>query len=537
MRPHQVVALTFVLLAAACTPEVVAPSARPSASTAPPAEGIHDALYVREARRDANPRYIARIDASTGAVLGALADGVVSADRTTLFRAESMDAGTHTRVHEVDLLSGAERRIFTVGGNFAVSTINDRSPSGRWLLLSGAASRIGDEVRTEFAVLNADSGVIIGGPAFVNSAAAWYFVEAIAPDGSSLLVRQTESGGARLRLWDLASAAFLGDGAFGGWDGRYRGNATPFLASPDGVRLYWLDAAGGDDPRVRVLDFTSHRVTELQLPSAQRSAVVQENWLWSLALSSNGTRLYAINRGIAFVNEIDAPTMTLRHARQIALNRTSDETRLAGALLSPDGETLYAAGTAGVAVIDAETLALKKVWASGLALHSFTLTADGARLYAINERTGEIVAFRTRDGLELPAFRPAFDPNTLIRVDPENTLAALPPASPAPCGAYAPPDPTVPAEIQHLKTEATVIEVTSACTVRVRIAGGSGSLYPFVGRVLILRATSATAFASAQQGDLGAIASFGLRSGETFTLSFDSRAFSDGSYPLNSMNR
>lgn len=108
---------------------------------------------------------------------------------------------------------------------------------------------------------------------------------------------------------------------------------------------------------------------------------------------------------------------------------------------------------------------------------------------------------------------------------------------PAPCGAYAPPDPTVPAEIQHLKTSATVLEVPSPCTVRVRIFGGSGTLGAFTDRTVVLRATSATIFTSAAQGDLGAIAAFGLRANDTFTLSFDSRAFPDGSYPLNVMNR
>ncbi|HEX9270014.1 MAG TPA: hypothetical protein VF998_09235, partial [Candidatus Limnocylindria bacterium] len=95
----------------------------------------------------------------------------------------------------------------------------------------------------------------------------------------------------------------------------------------------------------------------------------------------------------------------------------------------------------------------------------------------------------------------------------------------------------VSAELQHLKTSATVLEVTSACTVRVTISGGVGTLAPFTGRAVVLRATSATTFGSASQGDLAAIGRFGLRPGDAFTLSFDSRAFPDGSYPLNFMNR
>ena len=72
---------------------------------------------------------------------------------------------------------------------------------------------------------------------------------------------------------------------------------------------------------------------------------------------------------------------------------------------------------------------------------------------------------------------------------------------------------------------------------KVTIAGGSGTLLPFVGRTVILRATSVTTFATAPPGDLAAIGKLGLKPNDAFTLSFDSRAFPDGTYPLNFMDR
>jgi hypothetical protein len=112
-----------------------------------------------------------------------------------------------------------------------------------------------------------------------------------------------------------------------------------------------------------------------------------------------------------------------------------------------------------------------------------------------------------------------------------------PTASPAPCQAFAPLDRSVGAEIQHLKTSASVVSVTSACSVRVLIAGGASTLATFTNKEIVLRATTETTYASATRGDLDAIGRFGLKPGEVFTLSFDSRPFSDGSYPLNFMNR
>lgn len=97
-----------------------------------------------------------------------------------------------------------------------------------------------------------------------------------------------------------------------------------------------------------------------------------------------------------------------------------------------------------------------------------------------------------------------------------------PTATLAPCRAFTPPDLNVDATIQHLKTSASVVQVTSACTVRVLVAGGGGTR---------------TTYASASQGDPDAIGRFGLKTGDVFTLSFDSRPFSDGSYPINFMNR
>ena len=118
---------------------------------------------------------------------------------------------------------------------------------------------------------------------------------------------------------------------------------------------------------------------------------------------------------------------------------------------------------------------------------------------------------------------------TAVDVQPTATLA--------PCQAFTPPDMNVDAGIQHLKTSASVVQVLSACTVRVVIAGGGGALATFTNKEIVLRSTSRTTFGTASQGDLEAIGRFGLKAGEAFTLSFDSRPFSDGSYPINFMNR
>jgi hypothetical protein len=93
------------------------------------------------------------------------------------------------------------------------------------------------------------------------------------------------------------------------------------------------------------------------------------------------------------------------------------------------------------------------------------------------------------------------------------------------------------AEIAHLKTAARVVEVTSDCTVRVVVAGGAGTLADFTNKTIILRATSRTTYAGGTAAGATALGRLGLKPGDAFTLSFDSRPFPDNSYPLNFINR
>jgi hypothetical protein len=265
--------------------------------------------------------------------------------------------------------------------------------------------------------------------------------------------------------------------------------------------------------------------------------------------------VYAVNPALGVIDEVDALGGVFRRAGQITVTRAQDDGFAAlgrllfpvadakryirgGAVLSPDGRTLYAAGTTGIAVIDTASLASRAPWATDSSFDSFTLSPDGVRLYGINDQFGKIRIVRTTDGAVLGEIKPASYPGEVVRVDlaPDpNAVSSV--AALAPCGAYAAPDPSVAAEIQHLKTSATVLDLPSPCTVRVQIAGGSGTLAPFVGKIITLRATSQTTFATADQGDLTAIGRFGLVAKDVFTLSFDSRAFPDGSYPLNFMDR
>ena len=557
MRVHRRLALVLLLVLASCGLQGAAPrDASPSPSLTPGGELPAEAIYVRQAG-NGQTSLISVIDIRTGAVIRAVPDGVVSADRSTVFTTDLGDGGRQTRIHVIDLASGQETRAFTIDGSYSELAPfgggTGLSGDGRWLVLAHGQMKVDDQWVTDFAVVDTASGAVAG-RVQLKSAATYAFV-GVAPNGASLFLNEQGETATRLRVWDFASSAFLADSVIGTWDGRQAGFATTPVATRDGKTLAWLDTGTSSAPALRVLDLASKRVTTMTLPQDQRSEDIEKELLWSLVLSRDGGTLYAVDPALGAIDELDLRAGRLIRANRVNVTRMPEDALTSllrslfpvadakrylrgGALLAPDGRSLYAAGTKGIAVIDVPTLGSRATWATDTSFDSFFLSPDGARLYGISDQLGRIHVVRTTDGAMVGDIKPGAYPGEVVRVDPgvdPNAISSV--AALQACGAYAAPDPSVPAEIQHLKTSATVIAVLSPCTVQVRISGGIGTLVPFNDKVITLRATSQTTFASANEGDLAAIGRIGLKPQDTFTLSFDSRAFPDGSYPLNFMNR
>lgn len=558
MRVDRRLTLALLLVLGSCGLQGAAPrDAGSSPSLSPGGELPAESVYVRQAG-NGQTSLISVIDTRTGAVVRAVPDGVVSADRSTVFTADLADGGRQTRIHAIELASGKETRAFTIDGSYGELTATFGGATGlsadaRWLVLAHGQIKLEDQWVTDFAVVDTASGAVAG-RVQLKSASTYAFV-GVAPDGASLFLNEQGETATRLRVWDFAATAFLADSVIGSWDGRQAGFATAPVGTRDGRTVAWLDAGTTSAPAVRVLDLASKHVTTVTLPQDQRSDDIEKALLWSLVLSRDGGTLYAVDPALGAIDELDLRSGRLIRANRVNVTRTPGDALASllrslfpvaeakrylrgGAVLAPDGRTLYAAGTKGIAVIDVPTLGSRTTWARDTSFDSFSLSPDGARLYGISDQLGLLHVVRTTDGAVVAAIKPFAYPGEVVRVDPgvdPNAISSV--AALQACGAYAAPDPSVPAEIQHLKTSATVIAVLSPCAVQVRISGGSGTLVPFTDKVITLRATSQTTFASANDGDLAAIGRFGLRPEDTFTLSFDSRAFPDGSYPLNFMNR
>jgi DNA-binding beta-propeller fold protein YncE len=166
----------------------------------------------------------------------------------------------------------------------------------------------------------------------------------------------------------------------------------------------------------------------------QRSTDFEKYLLWSVAVAPDGATAYAINPALGVIDEIDTRQLTMRRTSSITVSR-ADQGLLAavgrfffpvadakryitsGALLSPSGDRIYAAGSKGIAVVNTSDLSSRAAWQAEAEFDALALTADGERLYAVSNANGKIAIIATRDGSKLGELKiPAFG-QTIIRID------------------------------------------------------------------------------------------------------------------------
>jgi hypothetical protein len=457
MRTRRVVVLAFAFLLAACTAQVAAPRASETPSADPTAtpqrtNAANDVVYLRSVG-SAGVANILAIDARTGATVRTLPDGSPSFDRTTLYAVEQTNGATQTVIRRVEIASSRELGSFTLDGPYhAIWTDSGQtalSHDGRHLALSIYPYKVEGDWVTGFKVIDAGSGATEA-TLDLKGQSTYGFV-AMSPDGRSLYLNQFGEGATGLRVFDVPSSTLLPPAAIAGAVAQSGGFRTPGVFSLDGRWMFSLDAGNpgnctsfdgpkcspkpDEQPHVLALDLLSRRVLTVPLPMEQKSTDFEKYLLWSLAVAPDGATVYAINPALGVIDEIDARQMALRRTSSITVSRaeqgvlaaigsfffpTADAKRYitGGALLSPDGERIYAAGYKGIAVVNTADLSSRAVWQTEGEFDALALTAGGERLYAVSNANGKIAIIGTSDGSKLGELKiPAFG-QTIIRIDP-----------------------------------------------------------------------------------------------------------------------
>ena len=456
-RPGRVIVLALAFLLAACAAQVATPrpSDSPSASATPtatprPTNAVSDVVYLRSVGPGGVANILA-IDARTGATLRTLPDGSPSFDRSTLLAAEEANGATSTLVRRLDLGSGHELGSFMLDGTYhALWTDGGQtalSRDGHHLALSIYPYQENGAWVTGFRVVDADTGTTEA-TLDLKGQSTFGFV-AMSPDGRSLFLNQFGEGVTTMRVFDIPSSTLLPATAIAGVR-KQGGFRPPPVFSRDGRWMFSLDAgapgnctsfdgprctpSADEQPYVFALDLVSRRMLSAPLPIEQRSTDFEKYLLWSVAVAPDAATIYAINPALGVIDEVDAQQMTVRRTSSITVSR-ADEGMLAavgrfffpvasakryitgGALLSPNGDRIYAAAYKGIAVVNTLDLSSRAVWQSDGEFDALALTVDGGRLYAVSNASGKIAIIATRDGTKLGELKiPAFG-QTIVRID------------------------------------------------------------------------------------------------------------------------
>jgi hypothetical protein len=451
--------LVLAFVVAGCSAQAVAP--RPSATpestpsataTARATNGSSDILYVRS--NDGTSATILVIDTRTGQTLRTLKDGAVSADAATVYWSESVIGATKTRIHLTDVASGGELRSFTIEGDLQLAATPQTfytlagdgrlTRDGRHLVLMNFPYKLDAEWLTKLAVVNTATGAIESSAEF-HGQSTYQFVT-FTPDGRSLFLEQYGDGATRTRVFDVTTGTLLDASGPGLTTTGFR---TAAVLSPDGRWMFRLDAGSevtnctstdgpscipnGSPPYVVALDLVTRRAMQLTLPNAQRSSDFEKYLLWSLAITPDGSTLYAVNPALGVIDEVDARQLSLRRTAPITVARSSvdvlttiacfffpvaDAKRylIGGAMLSPDGRTLYAAAHDGLSVIDTASLTSRAVWQQAHQFDTLRLSSDGRRLYAMDNMAGKLVMIDATIGASIGEIRLQYV-SAILRID------------------------------------------------------------------------------------------------------------------------
>lgn len=458
--PWRVSTLALGLIVAGCSVPAVAPPlsmapAETIASVAPtprPTNASSDVLYVR--LNGGSSASILAIDAKTGERLRTLSDGAVSADGKTVYWAESVAGGTRTTIHLTDLGTGSELRHFTVDGDlrpagnaqvFTPLAGDGRlTPDGRRLALMNVPYKLDGAWLTRLAVVDTETGAVVSSAELRGQTT--FAPLTLAPDGRSLFLEEYGDGATRTRVYDVASGQLVDASGPGSTTTGFR---TAAVLSPDRRWMFRFDTGrpttnctstdgpacvpNAVAPYVVALDLTTRRSAQITLPASQVSSDFEKYMLWSLAITSDGSTLYAVNPAMGVIDEIDVGQLSLRRTAPIPVARPDDGVLAAiarfflpvakakryligGALLSPDGRTLYAAAHSGLAVIDTASLSSRATWQQAHQFDTLRLSSDGRRLYAMDNMAGSLVMVDATAGASLGEVKLQYVP-AILRID------------------------------------------------------------------------------------------------------------------------
>ncbi len=338
-----------------------------------------DKLY--EAIAGNSGHFVAVVDSRSHAVDRRLPLGTPSKDWQHLYSIVShslVDTDPHTGATLSTLSLGDAYELPPAGANGMPGGL---SQNGMWLTVESF-----DGAMTHMLVVNTTTSKV---RRKVDLPGRFRF-DAVSDDGDRLYLIQYLNGKEYyVRLYDLAADRLDANIVIDKSDGNQAmtGLRLSGVPAPDGSMLFSMYVRESESPFIHALNLSGPFAFCLDLPGGGYTGG-KPAMQWSLAMRSDGARLYAINGATGVVAEVDT---TNQYSPQM-LRTGHVNADAAGAIgvgaavLSPDGKTLVAAGSSGLMWIDTSTLRPRASSLSGWHVSSLALSPDGKALYAVSDQ-------------------------------------------------------------------------------------------------------------------------------------------------------
>jgi hypothetical protein len=347
-----------------------------------------------EATATAGAQSIAVIDSRSHAIERSLPFGTPSSTWTHLYSIKGnelidTDPRSGARLHTVLLPAAYQLPPATMTG-----MPGGLSQDGRWLVLESWDQATGSRhSSTSLVVLDTSFNstpvqIHLGG---------WFQFDAVSNDGERLyLIEYVSDTDYRVRLYEVRARLLDPNVVVDKSDPRESMAGTRLMGVPslDGQWLYSVYARQNDGAFIHALNLAGSFAFCIDLPGAGYSsnpAALD----WSLALSPDGSKLYAANAALGMVSVIDTSEPEL--ARTASIDATSVSSRswapdvqakelgANAAVLSPDGKTLVSAGAAGIVWVATSTLQVEHRALGGRPVWSLGMSPNGAAVFALDD--------------------------------------------------------------------------------------------------------------------------------------------------------
>jgi WD40 repeat protein len=261
--------------------------------------------------------------------------------------------------------------------------------------------------------------------------AGYFAFDTISNDGDRLyLIQYLSATNYTVRMYHLSIQQLDPQVIFDKTDPKdsMTGERLSGISARDGGYLYSIYVRQNDAPFIHALTLDGSPIAFcIDLPGSGYQAS-SSGFDWSLAMTADGSRLYAANGATGMVSEVDLGT-SLSVARSVkfdsgksvagvlAQDVSAKELGTGAAVVSPDGKTLVTTSSSGIAFIDTASLQASAHALTNWTVWSLALSPDGKVVYALGD-SGKIAEISMVSRQVAATFDPgAGIPLTLMRVE------------------------------------------------------------------------------------------------------------------------